>query len=202
MTLRRRSTRAEFGCVAKRKSWFPSCFQTNLLHLALGIGFEKARCSAPGVATRSASSRGRGICVNLSVWWGEAPFWSYARAPTKCSFKTQTRGSARPSDLQDQVTLPTSILRSRLKADREPRPTKLLRPTLKLTPMPRPREGSASTGRDPIGLASEAALHGLDRVSANYPLRFPVKPRSDVFHDLLKRVRVGVFGDVAYVRRG
>jgi hypothetical protein len=57
------------------------------------------------------------------------------RVPTKGSCNTQTRGSARPSALQHQVTLPASILRSHLQDDREPRPTKFLRPTLKLTPM-------------------------------------------------------------------
>jgi hypothetical protein len=116
------------------------------------------------------------IGVNLSVWWGEAPFWSYdvseaadvlipkifARpypspsrglscgrgqahrstdgrhrfsSPVRCSCNPQTRGSARPSALQDQVTLTTSILRSHLQDDREPRPAKILRPTLKLTPV-------------------------------------------------------------------
>jgi len=51
-----------------------------------------------------------------------------SRVPTKCSCKTQSRGSARPSPLQDQVTLQASILRSHLQDDREPRPTKPGRP--------------------------------------------------------------------------
>ena len=139
------------------------------------------------------------IGVNLSVWWGEAPFWPYDvneaadvlirkifatpdpspsrglscgcgqahrstdgrhrfSSPTKCSCNTQTGGSARPSALQDQVTLPASILRSHLQDDREPRPTKLLRPTLKLTPMGRCHRGIATAQHDKAGPAFRAHL--------------------------------------------
>jgi len=80
-----------------------------------------------------------------------------SRVPAKCSCNTQTRGSARPSALQDQVTPQASILRGHLQNDREPRPTKLLRPTPKLTPM-RGR-GIARQSKTTAGILLPRAAH-------------------------------------------